>query len=190
VLAALARIDRKGIPPSRANRSVKLRHNQKRYPLKVVISVACELVTGHQLSSSEFITMEAERYFQRLGFSVARMSQQSYASDKKADHSVPALVVSNQSSKELGELARRLIYPSRLYRWSELRNSTLLPRSPSVHAFGATPIMPVARHVWQLIFNSFAVAFFVKSLCRRCAVKPQYLILNVGLSSGRVLRRS
>jgi len=64
----------------RANRSVELRHDHKRYPPKLVVSFACEIATGQELLSSEFITPEAERYLQRLGFSVERIGQQAAAS--------------------------------------------------------------------------------------------------------------
>jgi hypothetical protein len=136
VLAALSRIDREGIPPSRANRSVELRHSDKRYPPKLVMSYACEFATGRELRSGEFITPEAERYLTRLGFSVVRTGQHSYQRDKEQVRSVPPPVLSDLPRKELEELGQQLAYSSRLYRWSELKNnSTLPPRSPGVYAW-------------------------------------------------------
>ena len=143
VLAALSRIDREGVPPSRANRSVELRHDHKSYPPKFVISLACEIATGRELPSGEFITPEAERYLERLGFSVVRPGQRSSPHDKKRARSLPASEVSNQSSKELEELGRQLVYSCGLYRWSELKNnSNLPPRSPGVYAWFFKRIPP------------------------------------------------
>jgi GIY-YIG catalytic domain-containing protein len=136
VLAALCRIDREGVPPSRANRSVELRHDHKRYPPKLVVSFACEVATGQELSSSEFITADAERYLQRLGFSVVRIGQQAAASESERASSAPRSVIGGSSSSELAELGRQLVYASRLYRWRELKGNPILPpRSPGVYAW-------------------------------------------------------
>ena len=136
VLEALARIDRERVPPSRENRSVVLHHQGKGYPPKFVISVACEVATGRELPSGEFITTEAERYLLRLGFSVLRTGQRPAPDRKEGEHSAPPLLVSDLSSKEIAELGQQLVNSSRLYRWSELKNNpTLPPRSPGVYAW-------------------------------------------------------
>ncbi|MGH7878403.1 MAG: DUF6884 domain-containing protein [Candidatus Binataceae bacterium] len=45
-------------------------------------------------------------------------------------------MINDLSSKELAELGQQLVYWSRLYRWSELKNNpTLPPRSPGVYAW-------------------------------------------------------
>ena len=136
VLAALSMIDREGVPPSRKNRSVVLRYEGKGYPPKLVLSVASEIATGQTLPSAAFITTEAERFLLRLGFSVIRTGQQSARDDKEGTRSAPPLVVSDLSSKEIAELGQQLVYSSRLYWWSELKNNpTLPPRSPGVYAW-------------------------------------------------------
>ncbi len=56
-------------------------------------------------------------------------------------------MVSDLSSKEIAELGQKLVYSSRLYRWSELKNNpTLPPRSPGVYAWffeRVPPTVPV-----------------------------------------------
>lgn len=136
VLEALARIDREGVPPSRKNRSVVLRHEGKDYPTKLVLSVASEIATNRTLPSAAFITTEAERFLSRLGFSVIRTGQQSAPYVKERTTFAPSSVVSDLSAKEIKELAQQLVYSSRLYQWSELKNNpTLPPRSPGVYAW-------------------------------------------------------
>lgn len=135
VLAALSRIDREGIPPSRENRTVVLRHAGKGYPPKLVLSVASEIATGKPLGSSAFVTSEAERFLTRLRFAVTRTGQHAAPSTERTRSAAPP-VLGDPSSKELEELGRQLVYSSSLYRWSEFKNSPLLPpRSPGVYAW-------------------------------------------------------
>ncbi len=124
-----------------------LRYEGKGYPPKLVLSVASEIATGQTLPSAAFITTEAERFLLRLGFSVIRTGQQSARDDKEGTRSAPPLVVSDLSSKEIAELGQKLVYSSRLYRWSELKNNpTLPPRLPGVYAWffeRVPPTVPV-----------------------------------------------
>ncbi|HLK85033.1 MAG TPA: hypothetical protein VKT27_00880 [Candidatus Binataceae bacterium] len=136
VLAAMSRIDREGIPPLRANRSVEVRHDHKCYPPKLVISYACESATGRELPSDKFITPEAEHYLERLGFSVARTGEPIYRREKEQARSIAHSAIGDLSSKELDELGQQLVYSSRLYNWTELKNSpNLPPRSAGVYAW-------------------------------------------------------
>jgi hypothetical protein len=136
VLTALSQIEREGVPPEREKRGVVLQHNGKGYPPKYVISVATEIATGRALPASAFITTDAERHLLRLGFSVVRTGQQPAPRDKERARYAPPSVISDLSAKGLEELGQQLVYSSRLYRWSELKNNpTLPPRSPGVYAW-------------------------------------------------------
>lgn len=136
VLEALARIDRAGVPPSRENRSVVLRHEGKGYPPKLVMSVASELATGRTLPGAAFLTTEAERHLLRLGFSVVRTGQESVRDRKETPRSATPSLVSDLPSNEIAELGQQLVYSARLYGWNELKNNpTLPPRSPGVYAW-------------------------------------------------------
>jgi hypothetical protein len=113
-----------------------VRYEGKGYPPKLVLSVASEIATGRTLPSAAFITTEAERFLLLLGFSVIRTGQQGPLDDKERTSSAPPPVVSDLSSKEISDLGEELVYSSRLYRWSELKNNpTLPPRSPGVYAW-------------------------------------------------------
>ena len=54
VEAALARIDREGVPPKRDSTRYQLVVGAKRYPPKYVVSLAAEDATGQELAPQEF----------------------------------------------------------------------------------------------------------------------------------------
>ncbi|HET9506273.1 MAG TPA: hypothetical protein VFO93_22230 [Hymenobacter sp.] len=54
VLAALADIDEKGFDKRRQSTKYDLCYNGKRYPPKVVLSVATKFATGRELAANEF----------------------------------------------------------------------------------------------------------------------------------------
>jgi hypothetical protein len=119
VLAALSQIDHDGVPTKYQSRGVELRHGDKAYPPKHVISVAFRIATGRELPKNKFITTEAERRLLELGFSVIR-----------------ALRVEKPESKALDELAHELLYSARLYQWSELKHSPHFPpSSPGIYGW-------------------------------------------------------
>jgi Domain of unknown function (DUF4145) len=137
VLTALSLIERDGVPPGRESRGVELRHNGRGYPPKLVISVACQVATGRELPSSEFITTDAERYLSGLRFSVARTGQQPLAAKTEGARSATRGMVKDDGlTQEIESLARELLYSARLYRWSELKKNPILPPpSPGVYGW-------------------------------------------------------
>ena len=135
MLAALARIDRDGVPAARGQRTVELRYGNSSYPPKLVISFASEIATGRRLLSSEFITTEAERVLLRLGFSVVR----SGVTPRRFVRSVPSNAADSAEVLSLPDLERlenQLLHSGLLHRWSEIRNDPRVPpRSPGVYAW-------------------------------------------------------
>ena len=71
VEAAIARIDREGVPPRRASTKFQLVINGRRYPPKYVISLAVADATGRELPPQEFSGgEETNGVLQSLGFTV------------------------------------------------------------------------------------------------------------------------
>lgn len=71
VLLAMERVDREGVPPSRARRTFDVRYQGRVYPPKLVISLSCEVATGTPLSPLVFTGgPEANGFLRRLGFEV------------------------------------------------------------------------------------------------------------------------
>lgn len=58
------------IPIRRHARRVALTNNGINYPVKIIISWAYELSTGQELPYNSFITQEAKRYLEDLGFNI------------------------------------------------------------------------------------------------------------------------
>ena len=73
VLKAFRTIDREGVPSGRDSRGVTIEHENRHYPVKLVISLAAEDATGRELPGSSFITTEAVALLSRLGFRVNRV---------------------------------------------------------------------------------------------------------------------
>jgi len=73
VLKAFRTIDREGVPAGRDSRSVTIEHQNRHYPVKLVISRAAEDATAGELPGSSFITTEAVALLSRLGFTVNRV---------------------------------------------------------------------------------------------------------------------
>jgi len=71
VLAALAAIDREGVPDGRQSRGYDLVHNGRLYPPKYAIGRAVELALGRTLTSEEYGGgAETNGRLTRLGFTV------------------------------------------------------------------------------------------------------------------------
>jgi 5-methylcytosine-specific restriction protein B len=77
VLAALAEIDRTGVPPGGESTGYDLIHLGKRYPPKVVLSLAAKAANGTEFDRSQFSGGEdssAFRLLRKLGFTIERKS--------------------------------------------------------------------------------------------------------------------
>ena len=71
VEAAIARIDREGVPPRRESTKFQLVIDGRRYPPKYVISLAASHATGHELRPQEFSGGdETNSVLQSLGFTI------------------------------------------------------------------------------------------------------------------------
>lgn len=82
---ALARIDAEGIPGGRTSKHWALEHNGKRYPPKLVVSLAAEMATGQALPSTEFSAGDsggARSLLRRLGFSVLALDDSAAEDDE------------------------------------------------------------------------------------------------------------
>lgn len=75
VEAALATLDRGGIPEGRASRKYDLIHGGRRYPPKLVVAMAAQAVIGRELTSEEFGGgAETNTFLEGLGFCVEEKS--------------------------------------------------------------------------------------------------------------------
>jgi predicted HNH restriction endonuclease len=72
---AAREIDRTGIPARRESTRYELVIAGKRYPPKLVISLAAKIVSGKELAAKVFNAVEAKNYFIRRGFKVLDKSR-------------------------------------------------------------------------------------------------------------------
>ena len=70
ITKAIRDIDRGGIPPHRESYRYELLLHGKRYPPKLVISIATQYAKGSPLSPQRFNAVEAKNYFLREGFTI------------------------------------------------------------------------------------------------------------------------
>ena len=73
VHAAIAEIERNGVPPSRQSTRYHLMYHGRRYPPKYVVSLAARHATGQALPSNQFSGgSETNEFLRDLGFDIAR----------------------------------------------------------------------------------------------------------------------
>jgi 5-methylcytosine-specific restriction protein B len=71
VLKAMEQIDREGVPPERESRRYCLLHNDRVYPPKYVICLACRIALSRELHSEEFGGgQEANSWLRHRGFTI------------------------------------------------------------------------------------------------------------------------
>jgi GIY-YIG catalytic domain-containing protein len=117
VLAAMADIDRHGVPQGRAHLKFVVRHGRHSYPPKFVISIACKVAFGKPLSSSKFSGgSETNRLLQKLGFPIYRRSS--------GQHYVRVF------DRDTSRLKARL-REQPLYAWVDLASNPMLPPKKS-----------------------------------------------------------
>ncbi len=76
IIQIIKQIDNgRSIETKRLARKVAIRHNQKDYPVKILISWANELVTGQEFPSKLFVTQEACKYLKELGFEIVKINK-------------------------------------------------------------------------------------------------------------------
>jgi len=79
ILKAINSVKKHGVTPGRRSRKFSLKHHDKLYPPKYIISLACHYATGRKLHSDEFSGgNESNDFLNRLGFKIIISS-----SDKK-----------------------------------------------------------------------------------------------------------
>lgn len=104
VLAALSDIDRQGIPAGRQSTKFELVHDDRRYPPKVVISLAVFHATGHELPCTEFSGGEqANGFLAALGFTCVRIHGGAPVATK-TKRSKPTALVANVRSTVIGRI--------------------------------------------------------------------------------------
>jgi hypothetical protein len=82
---AIERLEAEGVPVQRTSKHWALEHNGKRFPPKLVVSLAAEMATGQALPSSEFSSggpEGARSVLRRLGFSVIALDETVVESDE------------------------------------------------------------------------------------------------------------
>ncbi len=90
LLAALADIDRSGIPTGRRSTGYLLLHNGKYYPPKYVVSLAAKIATGFELRSGEFGGgSETNRFLTTRGFTTLRLAPSSAPTKPQVVKSLP-----------------------------------------------------------------------------------------------------
>ena len=145
VLAAMARIDKEGIPADRRSRSFDVLHEGRVYPPKCLISIAHEIATGHPLPSDVFTGgSETNGYLRRLDFNVVRKDGQVLPpiSRPHSRRSQTTTTTTQLPQGQVENLIHDLLYSGRLYTWPEVRESEgLPPQSPGIYAwfFGSVP---------------------------------------------------
>ncbi len=70
ILQAAAQIDRGGVPTKRNSVHYDLIVDGKRYPPKLIITLATKFATGKEYPSSDFNAVEAKNYFETHGYEV------------------------------------------------------------------------------------------------------------------------
>jgi len=74
ILLALSEIDKKHYDPIYESRTYVLKVSGNSYPPKYVIKIANRHPNGHELDSSDYISQEANRFLERLGFTIMNIS--------------------------------------------------------------------------------------------------------------------
>jgi hypothetical protein len=132
MIAAMARIDRDGIPPGRESRTHDVLHEGRRYPPKFLVSIACEIGTGRPLPSVAFTGgPETNGFLRRRGFViVAKQTGRPvgvYPRGTSRRRPSPAVAPSEQVEVDLANLATRLTHTAPLHTWADLHDRPDLP---------------------------------------------------------------
>lgn len=134
VLAAMARIDRQGVPPRREGRTFEVAHEGRTYPPKLLVSVACEIALGKPLPSVVFAGgAETNGFLRRLGFAVASKSggpgvpRRGRSRPRPGSETGSSRVDHEFTSEVLDSLWQRLLLTAPLHPWAELEVARDLP---------------------------------------------------------------
>jgi hypothetical protein len=133
VLAAIAKIDRAGIPAGRFGTKYAVFHDGRHYPPKLLISLAHEEVKGVPYPSSLFGGgRETNGFLQRLGFTVIEKHEGAVLSQisslPKGPPPQPTLTTCQIiSTAEIERIANDLVRSAQIFTWSELKGSSSLP---------------------------------------------------------------
>ncbi len=171
ILAAMKRIDREGIPPWRSAWKFEVRHEERAYTPKLLISIACEAAFGRALPSDVFTGgSETNRFLQRLGFIVAVKGGDPLLGTHTPQRTptVGSIVPPEALSQEqLETLKQQLLCAARLYTWKDLYRHDHLP--------------PVAAGVYAWFFTSIPP----RVPTERCFQRDGMTLFYVGISPGR-----
>ena len=171
IAEAMRRINRDGVPPRRRARDYCLVTNDKHFPPKYTISLACQIATGECLRPDQYSGgAECERFLGSRGFNVVECN----CGGTLHGHPVPAAPGSSGTS-------RRPVAPTRhsercrecKIRVRELLEriyGTCLPnhrfrRPTDLAAYSGTSIYPALRNVAIALetFRGFAISDFARS---------------------------
>ena len=142
VLAAMARIDKEGVPAGRQGAKFEVRQQGCKYPPKLLISLAHEEAKGTPLAPVLFTGgKETNGFLQSLGFTVARRGGTVLPAKTVTTISFPEPRQKLRPMKgitpgELESLRHQLVDVAKIYSWSELRaDKNLPPSGPGVYAW-------------------------------------------------------
>lgn len=165
VIAALARIDRDGIPPGREATKFELWHAGRAYPPKLVISLAREEAFGRALPSAVFSGgTETNRQLQELGFTIALKGREPQPALSTGRRSPTTDSVSSAEPLKHEHLKQKLLRRAPLYSWSELADRPGLP--------------PATAGVYAWFFKTVPPGV----PAQHCVVRDDRYLLYVGIS--------
>ena len=156
VVAAMADIDREGVPRGRASRRWRVRHRGATYPPKLLVSIAHRIATGHELRRETFSGgTETNNFLRRLGFTIVPIKRSAAGPIRPTARRGPILIAANSPIEpaKIDDLARRLVFESTIRTWPDIQaNRELPPKSPGVYAWffaSAPPEVPTNRCVMR-----------------------------------------
>ncbi len=201
VLAAMARIDRQGVPARREGRTFEVRHEGRTYPPKLLVSVACEVATGRPLPSRLFTGgPETNGFLRRLGFTVASTfggpEPPTRASLRAArgHNATSSQAFAGFTPERLEALAHRLLSLAPLHTWAELDGSRdQPPATAGVYAWFFRKVPPgvptegcIRRGNQSLLYVGISPASPASGETLRSRIRYHYR----GVAEGSTLRRT
>jgi hypothetical protein len=136
VLAAMRTIDREGIPHTRDSSKFQVAYGVRRYPPKLLISIAYKHAAKRAtLHPSRFSGgKESNNFLGQLGFTII-LKGKSGTRSKLKPHQGKSKISSKRGptlhDPRVAPLAKQLLHKSPLYTWAKIKKSNTIPPSTS-----------------------------------------------------------
>lgn len=196
LLAAIAEIDRSGVPPGRGSTGYLLLHNGKYYPPKYVISVAAKIATGFELRAGAFGGgSESNRFLAARGFATLPLAPSPATPKPQVVKPLPSLTAVSAPAIKSSPAAATPTAGSHSQRCRECK-STVLALLKSLYGeahinfsfevgtqpadFKGTPYHPTLSKIYEMLRNRRGFSEFVRTSrlpnCDFFVPKPGFVV--------------